>query len=165
MPRRAQAGLLAVAVIAAAFWLWRTYGTPDERAIRGRLDALAIELNASTADGVGTALRAARLGHYFTDDVLVELGPGSPPIRGRETLMAMASRLRPRTSAFEVDLDDVTVDVLDGTRADVTLTALIRRRIAASGEESLDAREFSATLEKSGGEWRIARVTAVDTLR
>ena len=46
-----------------------------------RLDALRDEVNASTKDGLGTALRAAQIGSYFTDDVVVDLGEG--PRRSR----------------------------------------------------------------------------------
>jgi hypothetical protein len=166
MTRRAQAGLIVlVAVAAVGSWIWHTYASPEERAVRGRLDALAAEFNAATTDGLGTAIRAARLGQYFTEKVVVELGQGSPPIHGRETLVGMAARLQPRTAAFVLELDDVTIQLVDAARADVALTVVIRRRSMASGEESLDAREFSAEMQKDGGEWRISRVVAVDTLR
>jgi hypothetical protein len=45
------------------------------------------------------------------------------------------------------------------------MTALIRRRSFASGDESLDAREFSLEMRKEDGTWRMSRVVAVDTLR
>jgi hypothetical protein len=47
----------------------------------------------------------------------------------------------------------------------VTFTALFRRRSQASGEESIDAREFSGEIVRTGGRWRVTRVVAVDTLR
>jgi hypothetical protein len=34
----------------------------------------------------------------------------------------------------------------------------------STGEETLDAREFMLVVRRVGGEWQIARVTAVDTL-
>jgi hypothetical protein len=166
MTRRAQAALLVlVAIAGAAFWIWRTYAGPEERAVRQRLDALAGEFNSATTDGLGVAMRAARLAQYFTDDVVVDLGQGSPPIQGRETLIGMASRLQPRTSAFVLELDDVAVQLVDASVAEVALTVLIRRRTAGSEEESLDAREFSVELRQNAGEWDISRVVAVDTLR
>jgi hypothetical protein len=109
--------------------------------------------------------RAARLGQFFTEDVVIELGRGSQPIHGRETLMGMAARLQPRTAAFTLALNDVGVLLLEEARAEATLTALIRRRNGTAGEESLDAREFSAELQNTDGEWRVSRVVAVDTLR
>ena len=52
-----------------------------------------------------------------------------------------------------------------GETADVHLTAEIIRRSITTGDESLDAREFTLGMRRVGGEWQIARVTAVDTLK
>lgn len=145
---------------------WWSRVTPDERAINARLEALRNEVNSSTKDGLGTAARAAQIGTYFTDDAVVELGRGSPPISGRDTLMGMVARLQPRTAAFRMDLDDVSVDFLPGgDAADVMLTASFVRRSMTTGEESLDAREYALVMTKAGGLWQIARITAIDTLR
>jgi hypothetical protein len=77
----------------------------------------------------------------------------------------MAARLQPRTAAFVVELKDVNVDVGEGDVAEVNLTAVFRRRSMATGEESIDAREFSIGMVKTSGEWLVNRVTAVDTLK
>lgn len=145
---------------------WRTRESPDEREIRSRLDSLRTEVNTSTKDGVGVALHAAQIGGYFTEDALVELGEGAAPISGRETLMGMVARLQPRTAAFRMDLDDITIEMVPGTgTADVLLTASFARRNVSTGEESLDAREYALVMTKADGTWRIARITAIDTLR
>jgi hypothetical protein len=156
--------VLTLAVLAA--FAWRTRESGDERTIRNRIEALRTEVNASTMDGFGTAARAAQIGGYFTDDAVVELGGGSIPIRGRDTLMGMAARLQPRTAAFRLDLDDVGIEMIPGTgAADVMLTASFVRRSLSTGEESRDAREFALALVKTDGTWRISRITAIDTLR
>ena len=158
-------GAVVVAVLAAGVIIWRTRDTPDERAITARLEALRNEVNLSTRDGLGTAARAAQIGSYFTDDAVVELGRGSQPITGRDTLMGMVARLQPRTAAFRMDLDDVSVEVVPGgDTADVLLTASFVRRSISTGEESLDAHEYALVMTKAGGPWRIARITAIDTL-
>ena len=163
IPRRL-AALAVVLLTVAGIWLWHSRGSAEERQIRARLNALATEINGSTTDGLGTIARAGRIGQFFTPDVTIDLGQGTPPIQGRETLMGMASRLQPRTAAFDLTLDDVQVESIDGGRADIVLTVVIRRRSFASAEESIDAREFSAELLKQDGAWRIGRVSAVDTL-
>lgn len=160
-PLTIAAAAVLVAGCAAAWYAWRA---SDAQQIRSRLNALAGEFNASTTDGIGTVARAARLGSFFTQDVVVDFGQGTAPITGRETLMGMAARLQPRTAAFTLALDDINVEV-GGDTADVTLTAEFKRRSFETGDESLDAREFSAGMRRADGEWRIARVTAVDTLR
>ena len=164
MGRRALiATLLLLAAGGAAVWY---YGlSPDERQIQRRLRSFAGEFNEGTTDGLGTIARAARLGSYFTPDIVLELGGGSPPIQGRETLIGMATRLQPRTAAFVVEIDDVNVETIEGSHAEVVLTVLIRRRSFASGEESIDAREFAVRMRKEDGEWRMNHVVAVDTLR
>lgn len=166
MTRRAWIGAISLAVaVIAGYLTWRAVGSPEEREIRSRLQELAAEFNASTTDGLGTVARAARIGQFFTSDVVVELGQGSPPIHGRDTLIGMAARLQPRTAAFVVELQDITVQLLDANRAEAALTLVIRRRGIGSGEESLDAREFSSDLRKDEGTWRLERVVAIDTLR
>lgn len=161
-----RAGVVSALVLVGVFAFWRTREGPDERVIRQRLEALRTEVNASTMDGVGTAARAAQIGDYFTEDAVVDFGRGSPPIRGRETLMGMVARLQPRTAAFRLELDDVGIEVVPGgAAADVLLTASFVRRIVSTGEESRDAREFALVLVKADGTWRISRITAIDTLR
>ena len=155
-----------VVLVGAGVFAWRTRETPDEREIRSRLDSLRDEVNTSTKDGIGVALHAAQIGGYFTEDALVELGDGAAPIKGRETLIGMVARLQPRTAAFRMDLEDITIEMAPGSdTADVLLTASFARRNISTGEESLDAREYALVMTKAEGTWRIARITAIDTLR
>lgn len=155
-----------VVLVGAGVFAWRTRETPDEREIRSLLDSLRDEVNTSTKDGIGVALHAAQIGGYFTEDALVELGDGAAPIKGRETLIGMVARLQPRTAAFRMDLEDITIEMAPGSdTADVLLTASFARRNISTGEESLDAREYALVMTKAEGTWRIARITAIDTLR
>jgi hypothetical protein len=151
--------------MAAATWLFVRSGG-DEAAVKRRLIAFSDEVNDGTVNGVGVAAQAAAVGSYFVDDVVVNLGHGSAPIEGRETLIGMASRLQPRIAAFRVKLEDVGVVVApDRATAEVQLTAEFIKRTASSSEPSMDAREFSLGMRLVDGVWKIARVTAVDTLR
>jgi hypothetical protein len=158
------AAALAVAAVAAglAWWMWR----PDaEREIRRRLASFASDFNRRAGEGLGSVSHAVSLGGYFSEDVRVDLGPGTSTIEGRATIIGMATRLQPRTASFLLQLEDVTVDLTSETTADVSLTAVFRRRSIASGEESIDAREFALALDRSTGEWLVQRVTAIDTLK
>ena len=153
-----------VALAAVALFVWSRWGSDDERVIRERIEALRSEVN-RPADGLAAISRAANIGSYFTEDVVVDLGKGAAPIRGRMTIMGMAERLQPRTAAFRLEFDDVGVEMTRGAAtADVTLTASFIRG-SQTGEESRDAREFALGLTKAGGTWRIAQVTAIDVLR
>jgi hypothetical protein len=137
----------------------------EERAIRSRLAALAAEANQPAAEGLALVAHAASIGDYFTTDVVVDLGEGSTPIQGREMLIGMVARLQPRTAAYRVELDDVEVRVAeDRESAGVAATVIvIPRRPGDDG--GTDAREFALTMTKADGAWRIARMTAVQTLR
>ena len=163
---RSRRTIIAVAAVAIvlAIWGWRSWRPDEKRDIRRRLAAFQAEFNDSTTDGLGTVARAARLASYFTDDVVVELGQGSPPIRGRDTLIGIASRLQMRTAAFTLQLLDETVELVPPDAADVTLTASFRRRSISSGEESIDAQEFAVHMIKAG-EWRVSSVKAVEPFR
>jgi hypothetical protein len=155
-----------IIVVVGGVFAWRSFTSDDERAVRQRLDALTVDINRTVSGGLGTVVRAADIGSYFTDDVVVELGEGTAPIVGRPTLVGMASRLQRRTAAFRLRFDDVGVQIAPGeAAADVTLTASFVPLDDAPGGESMDAREFALTLTKASGVWRIARVAAVDTLR
>jgi hypothetical protein len=122
-------------------------------------------VNRSTVDGLGPEARGAQLGAFFTEDVDVDLGKSAAPIHGRDTVIGMADRLQPRTSAFQLKFEDVGVAMVPGGEtANVHLTAEFIRRSITTGEQTLDAREFTIGMRRVGGQWQIARVTAVDTL-
>lgn len=155
----------AVALCGLVVLAWFGWWPTAERRIERRLHQFAADFNASTADGLGTVARAARIGSYFTHDVVVDLGPNTPPIHGRETLIGMASRLQPRTAAFRLELLDVTVTPRSDALADVSLTAAFGRSVAARDGESVDARELAITMVETGGEWRMSRVRIVEPFR
>lgn len=157
---------IAAVVVCAGAWAWIEFRPGPEARIERRLQALAAEFNESTTDGLGTVARAARIGSYFTDDVVVDLGRGSPPIHGRETLIGMTARLQPRTAALRLDLLDITVVLRSDDRADVSLTATFgRSAIGVESAESVDARELAITMIETGGEWRVSHVRVVDAFR
>ena len=159
--------VIVLAVVALATGAWFLLAPPDEGdAVRARLTAFSDMVNKSTVDGLGPQARSVQLGAFFAQDVEVELGGGAAPIRGRETVIGMAERLQPRTAAFRLEFEDVSVAIAPGGEtADVHLTAEFIRRSITTGDESLDAREFTLGMRRVGGEWQIARVTAVDTLK
>lgn len=163
--RRTLAIVLTIAALAGAAWFLVAPADPGAP-VRARLEALAGMVNKSTVDGLGPEARSAELGTFFTDDVDVELGSGAAPIHGRATLMGMAARLQPRTAAFQIKFQDVSVTMGDdGQTASVHLTAEFIRRALATGDESLDAREFMLGMRRVGTDWQIAKVTAISTLQ
>jgi hypothetical protein len=163
--RRVAAIVVAAATLAAGAWYLLTPAS-GEAMVQARLRAFADAVNISTSDGLGPDAHSTQLGAFLAEDVEVDLGPSAAPIRGRETVLGMAARLQPRTAAFRLRFEDVSVDLApSGDTADVRLTAEFRRRSLTTGDESLDAREFALGMRQVGGQWRIARVTAVETLK
>ena len=162
VPRRGLVPALIVLLLSEAACSW----LGDERsAVRKRLDALEVQANTHAPEGLGAVTQATSLASYFTEDVSVELGDGTAPINGREMLMGMALRLQSRMAEFQLDLADVNVQVApDGQTADVNLTAEILQRSPTS-RRTRDAREFALTMRREDGEWMIARVVAVQTLK
>ena len=158
---------IVITVVALAAGAWFLFAPADSgAAVRARLLALSEMVNRSTVDGLGPEARAAQLGAFFTEDVDVELGQGAAPIRGRETIIGMAECLQPRTAAFRLQFEDVSVAMgSDGQSADVHLTAEFIRKSITTGEQSLDAREFMIGMRRMGTDWQIAKVTAVETLK
>jgi hypothetical protein len=161
--RIAVVAVVVAALGAVAWWFWPV---DDAYVIRKRLNTFADEINKTTTDGVGMVARAAQLTTYLTEDVEVDLGQGAVPIRGRATVVGIAERLQPRTSAFRLHFEDVTVSMdAGGQTASVHLTAEFILRSIPSGDESLDAREFALGMRRVGGEWQIATVTAIQVLK
>ena len=156
----------AAAIVAAGVWAWFAWWPSDERAIRRRLGDLAATVKDAAPEGIVTVARAAQIGSYFTPDVVIDLGQGSGPISGRESLIAAAARLQPRSDDVTLEFDEVSVEVnAEAGVADVALAAVVTRRNTATGERATDARELQLGMTKDEGVWRIARVAAVDALR
>lgn len=157
--RAAVAAVLCVTL--AACW------SRDERAvIRQRLDAFVDAVNKGGGSGLaGAATHAIGLADFFTNDVVITLGDGSAPIRGRDMLMSMAMRLQPRTAEYTLDFEDVNVQLAsDEQSAEVDLTAEFIRR-EGGARQSMDAREFKLQMRRDEGEWKIATVDAIKTLK
>lgn len=153
-------GLTLLLAVASSACSWG-----EEAAIQSRLRSLAQEANSPPAEGLALVAHAASMGDYFTEGATVDLGPGTTVIEGRDMLIGMVARLQPRTSAYEVRLEDTVIQVADdGATAGVAVTVSIIPRNPAPGEGA-DPREFALNMAKSGGTWRIARVTAVQALR
>lgn len=153
------------AVVAVAAWYSATSNV-EGADVRRRLLAFAAAVNASATDGLTPDARAASLGSYFTDDVEIDLGKGTALIKGREMVLGIAERLQARTAAFRLEFEDITVAMAPGgDAADVHLTAEFIRRSFSTGEEWLDAREFTIAMQRVLDEWKMARVTAIETLR
>jgi hypothetical protein len=148
-------------VLAAVAWGVYSYWPNEERRVRRRLAALADVINEQPTDGLALVTRTAELADFIEDDIVLDPGRGAGEIRGRERLLALASRAPGAGGAFRVRFIDVGVAV-DGSNATVHMTATLTWTDARN-EENVDAREVELALRKSD-EWRVARVTAINPL-
>lgn len=154
---------LAILAGAAAVYVWQQAFPSEERRIKRQLDAIEDAANSLSADLAGAAV-AARLSMYFTEDVTIDPGGGIEPVRGRQTILALARTVESRGET-RLALKDADVTLApDGASAAVTATVTIARNVG-SGKESLDARELALTMVKRESNWLISHVTAIDTLR
>ena len=160
--RRANIPMAAAAVVAAVLLGvgYRVLFPSDEQRIRQRLEELIAALN-HPAEGLDAMTRAAQIGRAFTTDVEVQTREGMT-IRGKDTLMAIATRLQPRTEGLNVEIRDVSVTKDDETHAHVELTATY---IDPAGDgRAIDATEFTLQVVKPERDWLIARVAPVRVL-
>jgi hypothetical protein len=160
MPRSRVLVLVVAAALAAGAYLW---WPSDERKVRRRLDALEELLNQRPTDGLGMVTHSAELVPFFTEDVVMQAGPRSSPISGRERLIALASRVPSSGAEYSVEFVDVSVEIR-GDSASTRLTATVTLRPDRSEPANVDAREVDVEWRRDG-EWRIARITAIEPLQ
>jgi len=160
----ARAGVLVLLALALYFALTRLW-PDDERRIRDTLDELAAVVSAPAGDGIALVTRAAQLGSFFADDVVIDLGRPFNPIHGRETIVGLAARMQIPGEGLDVRFVDVTVDLLPGGDvAVVRLTATVRAHGQSVLDRTLDAKELEMRLRKVGGDWTIDEVLGVETI-
>lgn len=158
---------LAVVLLVAVggFWLARTWVFGEEGRIRARLDELAEAVSIEAPEPYPARLgRAVRIGSFFTEDVAVQLGAPFDDLRGRDTIVALATQAPVPEGGAEIEFVDVQVWIGPaGQRAEAVMT-VTGSGIDRSGEERVDAREIEVSLAKVEGTWLIAGVRGVDPL-
>jgi hypothetical protein len=167
MSKLGQASIIVSIIIIVCGGLWtRKQGASDEEpTVRRQLNRLLAEFNGATTDRVDATVRAARIGQFFTSQVVVDLRKGSSRIHGRDELTRIAAQMLPGTTAYVGRLADLQVHLVDPDKAEATFTLLIRPRSVSADEPSIQAMEVSAEIRKVDGVWRVSQARAVDTLR
>jgi hypothetical protein len=157
----------AVLVVGAAAWGSGLLFPSPEAEIRRQLDALAEA--ASVAPGqtnLERMARAARLGRFVTEDVVIDLGGRLRAARGREAVVGVAARAPVGADgvAFQF-LDERIVLAGDAVSATVAVTVRGTGVSLATGDEWVDAIELDMRWREVADEWLIASVTAVEAIR
>ena len=156
MARIIAAALLVLAIVLG----WRWFFPTEETKIKQRLEALADDASELTSDVAGMAT-AARIGTYFTEDIVIERAEGTL-LQGRQVILAAAAQFRPAAGQeTTVAIHDVDVTLApDRVSATVTLTATVSRN-AGTPDETTDADAFTLTLRKANDTWLISRVRSI----
>ena len=185
---------VVVVLVAVAFAPGCVLFPSEEQKIVRRLEELADAASTDTEPNpIIQMANAARVGRYFTEDVVIDRGDGSEPLRGRDSIIALAAQAGAAIQDLHVRCTDVdiTVPTADSATAHLTLVISGRERNNAAGSPDagtsssgvqggmtsgssllgvgapgshFDARELNVTLKNVDGEWLIARVERVKTL-
>ena len=154
---------LALLIGAAAVYAVQRIFPSEERRIRRQLEAIADDANSLTPDLSGAAT-AARLTRYFTEDVTIDPGGGLEPVRGRETILAIARTVQSRGET-QVAIKDADVTLAPEPASAAVALRVTLTRAPGTSNETQDAHEFALKMVKRDSAWLISHVTAVDALR
>jgi maltodextrin utilization protein YvdJ len=146
--------LLLILLILAATTV--IYIQSDRRQIHRQLDALAQTASVTgTETNVEQLARAAHIGGFFTDDVVVRRSEdNSAFVGGRPAVVGMAVQLASQHRTMKVSIENVEITIADDSNATADMTVVARTSSAEM--ESVDLREVSSALRKVNGTWLIS---------
>jgi hypothetical protein len=148
--------LALIAIAARAFWF------SDARVIHRRLDALAETASVTTNEtDIDRLARAARLGTFVTDDVMIRSDVSSF-VGGKQAVVGLALQGAAADGPMTVAFDDVQISVTDPA----TATVLVTVRVTTDNPqvEPPRPRQVNATLSKVNGLWLLSRAEVLRTL-
>ena len=150
-PVRAAIVIAALVAVVAGYRWWNS----PERQINALLSDVATALSHERAETDLRALTAvASLQKHLTADVSIDMAGGSTPIRGRQEVIATATRVRVSSSMMRVQFFDPEIAITgdtSGTRVTVQVTTG-----DASGQEVAAAYTVAMNLVLADGRWQIA---------
>jgi ketosteroid isomerase-like protein len=150
--------LIAVALaVAARYLFWN-----DRRDVRRRLVAIAEAASVRSSDTeVERTARAAQLGRFVTDDVIIRTD-SSAFVGGRPAVVRFVLDGAATRGNMRMSLEDLQVELMDPS----TATAFFTLRISGDDPQATDPvpRQVHATLSKVDGEWLISRGEVLRTL-
>jgi len=132
-------------------------GLGDKRQIRHQLEALA---TAATVNGpesdVERLARAARIGSFFTEDVVIRRSEdNSAFVGGRRGVAEMATAAAAAHRTMKVSIDNVNITVIGASDATAHLTVVVSTNNPEA--ESVNVRQVTATLRNVDGTWLISQ--------
>ena len=162
--------LLVLAVAATAVWFaWRQFFPGDEAQIASLLERIAAAVEGEGAEGssgfagVGGIAGLAVLQEDFALDATVDAGAPFQQLRGRQSIVAAAARVRVATRNLDIRFPEVDISVADDRR---TATAMVvaEAHFDADGSRSMDARELEMRFSRVDGRWMVSSVEVLQPL-
>lgn len=155
--------ILLLLVVAAGFWMYRTFFPSPERVITQRLKKLAKAASVHPCDGsLPRMLGAQTVGGLVAGNVEIHIDvPGyhHDAIASRDDIV-QGLTARKMSGSFTVDFPDINVTVApDGMNAQADVTV----EIHASGEQDMAVQQMRIILQKIDGQWLITKVQTVRT--
>ena len=149
-----RAALVTVALVAVVAG-YRWWSSP-ERQINKLLSDVATALSHESAQTDLRALTAvASLQTHLTPDVSIEMGGGSLPIRGRQEIIATATRVRASSSMMRVQFFDPEIAITGDTSGTTRVTVQVTTHDSSS-QEVAAAYTVAMNLVLADGRWQIA---------
>jgi hypothetical protein len=145
----------AVAVAAARYVFWN-----PRRDVARRLAAIGVAASVdSGAAPLDRASKAAQLGGFVTDDVMIRTDPSSF-VGGRPAVVRLAMDAAESHKDLRLTVDDLQVELIDPD----TATAFFTLTVTDGEHSEPSARQVHATFVKPHGEWLLARGEVLRTL-
>lgn len=156
MPASAPARVaIVIAALVAVVAGYRWWNSP-ERQINRLLSDVATALSHESAETDLRALTAvASLQSHLTPDVSIDLGGRSTPIRGRQEVIATATRVRASSPMMRVQFFDPEISVSGDASGTTRVTVQVTTR-DSSGQEVAAAYTVAMNLIFADGRWQIA---------
>ena len=152
---------VGVAVIAVSVYL---YWSSDERRIARLLDDVVEAVSQTEGEsGVASLAEITSLTPNLAKEIAVDVTPPeSGQLRGAQDVVSMVGRLRAAFPIVQLTLIGPQVTVAADRTAQVTGSATLLMRDKA-GEESVETRAVTISLQERDGRWVIVYVSASST--
>lgn len=166
MKSKIQISVLLLLAAGCLLLLYQRYFPNEERRIRRLLAGVAQAASVPEHPSVTARLAAAdRLRDYLTAGVEVEVdvpGGGRQTLAGRQEIIQGVLTAQAQLPRFQIEFLDLSV-TLDAERqtAQTELTARVRQ----GADPNWVVQELKFQLKKEDGQWRVAKVETVKTLK
>jgi hypothetical protein len=156
----------AAVLVALGYWAWTAAFPNPRKVVRRRLEKLA-QIASFSANEAPLAKLAnlQKLTGFFSEQVVVNVdapGEGAHVFNNRDELMQAVQAASMTLNGVQAKFTDPKIEMTPGNEeaiVGVVFTADV------GGEKDAVVEELKIDMKKTGGDWLIARVESVDTLK